>query len=901
VIVRPVLCRPFVGRREELAFLQERRREAASSHGGLVLIAGDAGVGKSRLIAEFCGLLTYSRWTIAQAPCLEFARRPYGPILDILARIEADVSDFAPAQTKQEQFDMIVERIGKIASRKALLIVIEDLHWADAATLELLAYLGPKLERMRAFVLASFRPDELNPEHPATAGVAKIARSSRSGRIDLAPLAGRELQTFIDEALGDIELSDETRRAVAIAGDGNPFFTEELLKSAVERGSTRPAPRHDLPVTVRATLLERLRPFNEDQRRVVTQAAVIGRSFGLELLSTTLGVDRARILPALRRARDFQLVEEVTPDVFRFRHGLTREAIYSDFLSAEAAPLHRTIAVALESGPGGDGSLEALAYHWWAAGDASQTVRYNIMAGDAAGRIHAHADAIAFYERALDSAVDTALRGSIVEKMGDRRLALNWVKEGYTAFGIAADLYRDATDYVREAACRVRAAVIAYLMALSAPTAPLEAMLERLAPEEFSARSALHLGLSWLAASYWFPTKASHHLAMVDERALASSPANRLLFHNVAAWIAMTVGDIEGFKREHATRLAAARAVDSVGAVHSGHLNGAICFWILGLHDEARESIDRALRDARAEHNRIGEIAAHSIAAQCYLYSGDLERARNAVEAVPVTSENLVSIASAVACGTIVAAYLDDKAMIEKWFDGFEASMSPDPETSCGAGFAEIMVRRGRTADAAAILHRTIPECEMIRGNMTTLLAASRYGALADRARARAQLAHAAEGTELVERYGLDLFDAIACRREQREREATALARSAAEGFRRLRFPLFEAEAREIAGETEAALALYRRCGATFDVRRLEIERPAIVPLTAGAGLLSTREREVAALAARGLSNLDIAGKLSITHKTVEKHLASVYQKLNISSRMGLAPYVTSERSEASG
>ena len=208
------------------------------------------------------------------------------------------------------------------------------------------------------------------------------------------------------------------------------------------------------------------------------------------------------------------------------------------------------------------------------------------------------------------------------------------------------------------------------------------------------------------------------------------------------------------------------------------------------------------------------------------------------------------------------------------------------------------MVRRGRRDAAAALLSRALPECELIRGNVATLLAVGRYGAPADRVRARKYLKRAAEGElELPERPALALFDAIECLREGRAEEATSLAREAAAGFRRLRLPLFEAQAAEHAGDLDAALALFRRCGATYDVLRIEAERtverdgkaPTVQKSTRP---LSPREREIATLAAAGGSNLEIARALSISHKTVEKHLGSVYQKLHISSRAQLDAHV---------
>lgn len=903
MIVRPVLCRPFVGRREELAYLRERRLEAASSHGAFVLIAGDAGVGKSRLISEFCASLAYSRWRIGQGPCLEFARRPYGPILDVLARVDPHASELAPAATQHEQFEAIVERFRTVAARTALVVVVEDLHWADAATLDLLAYLGAHVHGMRVLVLASFRPDELHPDHPATTRIAKIARSARAGRIDLAPLAGVELQTFIDEALAGIALPDRTRRAIALVGDGNPFYTEELLKSAVEKNAVRSdarARRDELPPTVRATLLERLRPLADEERRVVAQAAVIGRTFGVDLLASTLGTDVSRVLPALRRARDFQLVEELSPAVFRFRHGLTREAIYGDFLGAQRQPLHRTIALALEAASPEEPALEALAYHWWAAGDSRRSAHYNAQAGDAAARVHAHEDAIAFYERALEAAtMDAVTRGSIVEKIAERRIALGSTREAHASWNRAADLFRDADAHEREAACRERAAVSGYTLGIAEPTAPLHAMLARLAPSEYLARSRVHVGLAWNAATFWFPTRAADHLSQVDPRALREAPDIVLRFYNVSAWVAMTVGDVERFRRDHAAWVQAAGALGSGGAIASAHYNGAMCFSFLGLHDEALDNLERALTLARDERSRHGEESTHAIAAMCHIMRGDLARARAAVEAVPATTENRINAAFGTAWGTLVGAYLDDHALISAWFDGFEASGSPALEPECGAGLAEIMVRRGRQRDAAALLSTLIPDCELMRGSVLTLLAVAKHGTLPDRARAREHLARAAAGpVELLERPALALFDAIDCRREERWDEAAALARDAAAGFRRLRVPLLEAAALEVANEPDAALLLYRRCGAVHDVRRLQPGAAAGVEPESdeAAGVLSPREREIATLAARGRSNLDIARDLSISHKTVEKHLASVYQKLGVSSRTSLGPYVNAER-----
>ncbi|MBD5634248.1 MAG: hypothetical protein IAI49_07190, partial [Candidatus Eremiobacteraeota bacterium] len=658
----------------------------------------------------------------------------------------------------------------------------------------------------------------------------KVARAARAGRLDLAPLSGSERRTFIDEALVGFTLPPETRRAIALAGEGNPFFTEELLKSAIEAspGIRSARSKRKLPRTVRATLLERLRPFDEREREVVTQAAVIGRTFALELLAETLETQPASLLPTLRRARDFQLVEEIAPAVFRFRHGLTRDAIYGDFLGAELKPRHRSITLALEEAHAGEPPLEALAYHWWAATDGAKSARYNELAGGEAARVYAHEDAIAFYERALESRDTAALtRGSIVQKIAERRVALKWIAEARATFTAAADIFRDAGAMSREAACRTSAAIQAYHTGVPDPTAPLEAMLTRLDDAEYVARSRVHLGLAWLTATFWYPTRAAYHLSQGDARARSEESDIRLRFHNVSAWVAMTVGDVDAFRREHAIWIATAKAANALQAASIAHCNGAMCFSFFGLHEEALEHIEQALRLAHDARFFNGEEAAFAVAVMCHLLRGDLARARGALAAIPSTSENSFNTTFATSWGTILAAHLDDDGLIETWFDGFESAVSPAPEVECGAGFAEIMVRRGRDRDAAAFLHRAIPDCELVRGNVLTFLTVARYGMPADRARARDYLARAAAGPfELPERPGLALFDAIASRRDGRASESRTFGLAAADGFRRLRMPLLEAAALETADEIEGARILYSRCGATYDVRRLADAAP---------------------------------------------------------------------------
>jgi ATP/maltotriose-dependent transcriptional regulator MalT len=562
--------------------------------------------------------------------------------------------------------------------------------------------------------------------------------------------------------------------------------------------------------------------------------------------------------------------------------------------------LHRRIAETLESIPDDQRSIEALAYHWWAAGDEARSYRYNDLAGDAARAVYAHEDAIAFYQRALEAgSLEPLQRGSLLEKIANLRLVLSMAEEGLATYRAAADAFERAGAYEREAVCRVREAMTAYTMQLIDTSGSLERMLERLDTSEFLARARLHLGIAWILAALRFPSRAKTHLAQVDARAHGVATDIRVRYHNVAACVATDLGELRDFRREHAAWLEAARAHGG-GAIAGAYYNGAKFFASFCLHDEARANVREALSVARALKSRHAEECAHATAALVSIVSGDLQGARSALDAMPTTTDNRVNLTFARAAGTAVATYAGDDALIETWFDGFEDPIESVTEIECGYGFAEVLARRGRQRDAQALLHRVLPECEMVRGQVLTLLAIARHGASEDRVRARVYLERAAATGDALEGAALSLFDAICGCNGEPER-VKRLALEAADGFRRFRTPLLEAQALELAGEVEAALVLYRRCDATYDVRRLEPHdaRPALVAARSeeraeppAFASLSAREREIVILAADGRSNLDIASGLSISHKTVEKHLGSAFQKLGISSRRELRPYL---------
>ncbi len=899
MIVRPVVCRPFIGRRDEIEYLHEQRRRAAASHGGLVLVSGDAGLGKSRLVAEFCLSLGYSRWRIETAQCLEFAQRPYGPILDLLERLDPPAAD-APATSKAQRFEQFIDTFARLTARKGLVLVIEDVHWADAATTEFLVHLADRVEGMRMLVVATIRPGHVDVENPRATSLAKLARTRHGGRIELAALQNDDLRRFIDETLDGFELEAAAKREIAIASDGNPFFVEELLKAAVQRGKEHAAGvRSGLPSTIRATLLDRMRHLDADERRILLQAAVIGRSFELSVLAETLEVEIGALLPALQHARDLQLVEEETATVFRFRHALTREAIYGEFLGAQVQPLHRFIATVLERSVDEDGVVAQLAYHWWMAGDVRRATSYNERAGDAAAAAHAHEDAVVFYLRAIaPPETDLALKGRLIGKIAERRLAAGSIAEARAALVEAAEVFRELGDVGTEARYRIQAAKQSYHLGDTDAGEGLARFLERVDPSERIVRNRVNLTVAQIMAVQFRAEDTARYFAFVERSVCEDDPELMAAYRWVKAAMCVMTGDADGYRAEHADRLAAART-GSFSDESPAHVRSSAVyqFALIGLHTESLHEAREAIALARRERSRRIESVAHAFSAFTYLAMGDLAHARAAVDAVrALPTDNLIAVGHAAAWGTLTGVYTGDEDLIAHWFDRLEKTISPTAALLYAPGYAEVMMRRGRVRDAQAVLHAAVASAERARGIFFTLLAVARYGHPDDVAVGREILAHsAAAPSEVVERHALALFDAIVAQRAGKLTEAKRRARTAISGLHTLGYPLLEAAAHEIAGNATAAVELYRRAGASYEVRRLTGEAPtSVAPVELAADPdLSAREREIAELVARGKSNLEIGRALSISHKTVEKHIGAIFAKRGFTSRSQLAAYIS--------
>jgi len=414
-----------------------------------VLVAGDAGIGKTALLRSFIAHAQPAREAVLVGECSETASaRPFGPFVEILRAALAtfprdlverslqgharDLVRLLPERTAGQTQSSGTERFqshesfamlfADLARSKPLVLVIEDVHFADPATLELLPYLARRLRGDRVLIVMTYRGDDLHRLHPLRPVLAELERSRQTTVVALRPLGASETSRMLQGALGLSQPpTGEFRRALNEVCEGNPFFIEEVLKTLAQRGdlvfrdggwqSDKEVQDIAIPDSVHGAVDQRVQALPADARRVLRVAAVIGRRFDFDVLQEVSGLPERTVLDALAAALEAQLIVEAGDargDQFAFRHALTREAVLADLLQREQRSLHRAVAALLERRAGDDpaAAAAALAYHLDGAGDAERARRYHELAANEASRVFAFAAAVRHLERACALAPD---------------------------------------------------------------------------------------------------------------------------------------------------------------------------------------------------------------------------------------------------------------------------------------------------------------------------------------------------------------------------------------------------------------------------------------------------------------------------------------------------------------
>lgn len=421
----------LIGRHGEFEQLRAALDRARAGDPATVLVGGDAGVGKTRLVAELTAAAAADGALVTGGACVALTggSLPFAPVAEALRTLEdrlgrdhvrtllrgrcralarllpglesaardVPVSEDAAGR----MFEATLALLDALSDEQPVVMAIEDLHWADRSTLDLLAFLARKVHAGRILLVGTFRTDELHRRHPLRPVLSELGRAPGVERLDLAPLTDEQVVDLLGELHGRPPPDDLAADIVARA-DGNPFHVEELLTWS------RSEPSERLPPTLRDILVTRVGRLSEPAQAVLRVAAAAGQEVDHQLLEALVDADADRLGAILREALDQQiLVADPGGRTLRFRHALLHEAIHDDLLPGERVAAHRDVAATLRARPelarAGPGGAEAeIAHHWDAAHEPARAFPAWLAATRQARAVYAFAEARRHAERALE-------------------------------------------------------------------------------------------------------------------------------------------------------------------------------------------------------------------------------------------------------------------------------------------------------------------------------------------------------------------------------------------------------------------------------------------------------------------------------------------------------------------
>jgi len=480
----------FVGRDQEMSELQVALHETLSGRGQVVMLVGEAGSGKTRLAEQ---LATYSRMRGAHVligrcyegdgapafwPWIEvlraYVRNMETPLLKAtmrsgaadIAHLVADVRErlpnlspqlsLEPEQARFRLFDSITSFLKNGANLCPLVLIIEDLHWADVPSLMLLQFLVRDFTDVRMLVVSTYRDTKLGRHHPLAQTLAELARQGFTKRVSLAGLTEAHVARFIELTTG-VSPSEALVSAVYRDTEGNPFFVNEVVKLLVEEGRLdeplRGTLRMPLPQGVREVIGRRLDHLSETCNTVLTVASVIGREFTIGELEQLCDAPESQLIQVLEEAVAAKLIVEMPrPGEYNFVHALIRETLSSDLGTMRRVRLHRRIGEVLEKlyGKDLDAHVTELAYHFLQAatsGGLDKAISYALRAAERANRLLAYEESADHYERALSALAlkeepDEQCRCYVLLGLADAETKAGNADKGWETFQNAATIAR---------------------------------------------------------------------------------------------------------------------------------------------------------------------------------------------------------------------------------------------------------------------------------------------------------------------------------------------------------------------------------------------------------------------------------------------------------------------------
>jgi class 3 adenylate cyclase len=459
-VISRVLSPVLIGRQHELSELEDALLSANRGDGRLVLLAGEAGIGKTRLSRELArraqklgcdvlwGSCSEAELSLPYLPFVEAIgiqldeqdlgalRAELGPMVAELAQVFPQLGEGQPppetgdqAQARLRLFESFVALLDLWAGRNTLLVVLDDVHWADSSTRELLEYAARRLAKSRVMLLATYRSDELDRLHPLTRVVQTWRRGGLADTVSVEAMTPAQVAEMIAAILSAEDVSPELASFVHERTEGNPFVLEEMLREAIDRGEVfqsdtgwdrRSLDAFQLPETVRETVLLRLGRLDGEHVDVLRAGAVLGRSFDYRLLVEVAESNEQTVLASLEQAVAQQLLDEEARagDRYTWRHALTQEAIAGDTVLPKRLRAHSRAADALLAS--GGRPLE-VARHLIAAGRAEEALDACLRAADEAERASGFDEANGLLERVLPHVPDPHDRALLLYRMGRLR------------------------------------------------------------------------------------------------------------------------------------------------------------------------------------------------------------------------------------------------------------------------------------------------------------------------------------------------------------------------------------------------------------------------------------------------------------------------------------------------
>lgn len=953
---------PLVGRGAELAAVLSAVRQAAGSGASVLIVDGDAGVGKTRLLAELAGAARELGVLTLLGHCVDLgdAPPPYLPFTEAIGRLNSERPELVaavleshpalarllpgaaareaqPRVDRGELFESVSGALSTLAAEQPVVLFVEDVHWADQATRDLLGFLFTRLGDERVTIVISYRSDDLHRRHALRPTLAEWSRLPIVERVHLDPLSSAAVRALV-HAVQASPMSEADVQSIVTRADGNAFFAEELVAASELCNDAG-----QLPWQLADLLLVRLDRLSEDAREVVRVAAVAGRRVAHDLLVAVVELAPSELDRALRDAVDAHILQPSSSGRgYTFRHALLAEAVYDDLLPGERVRIHAAYAAALAEQPA-TASAE-LARHARASHDLVTAYDASLRAGEQAMAVAAPQEAMRHYQAALE------LVPQLPQHAEDPAPLVLAVVDAAVAAGRpyrALRLARLALAALPAAAADLTRAQLLYAVAfagvagesdaeLLSATAEALRLVSADPPTAFRAQlAALHARLNMIMgrevdAQRWARTA----IEMADSLGTASSADAE----TTLALLERRADD----PHEAARRLTAvaddAQRAGEVAAELRSRFNLASLYYEQGELVQAQDAYQRTWHRAQQLGRpwTVYGLDSRSMLGLIQYVRGDWDAVLRTLD---MTGEQATAQAEAIsAVGTMAvrvgrgdAGALDPLPQLREWWER-------DSRLALHSVLAalEHYEQQARAADALALIDEAVALLQILWQD-EWFLARIRISALGV-----AALTSAVAGAPLTERAALfergrslvgdgrasaerglppkrvlgpegvawlARLEAEWCRlrwltgiETPSEQEQVAawetsvrafgygdvpeVARSRARLAAVLRAAGRGAEAAEQASlAREVARALWAE-PLLAEVRALGLARaPQRTPSRSGAAALTGREREVLALLVDGRTNRQVARQLYISEKTVSVHVSNVFAKLGVHSR----------------